>query len=450
MPFFLSFVGLLPSRASNRILILLALGICAYIPALRLPFIADDYVLIPMVRHFAAGGFSSFWHSIWQNPDLRTRTTYVLLSLLLDRIFGFTPLPFYAASILLHCACVLLVYASAVWTRLNSSITFWAACFFAIYEGHQEAVMWVAASNELLVFLFGVGAWICWVKWLQGAPRIWYAAALVSFVLALASKESAWIVPVLMFLPVALDYLNTRGWRRACIGLAPFFTLSILFAGFIVATRMNGGHFDDRFSLVSNWPVVLLRSFGRLLFVWGLVAIAILAVAGKRTERVIGAAAAFWMLAGLLPYSFLTYMPQVPSRHTYLASAGLAMLVGTAMWRLQQQKRRALLAIGTTAALAINLEILWIKKMAQYRERAEPSELLKQAAEQANGPIRVNCTPLNPAAVRAVLENAHAQGIYADSGARDTEHCFSIEYRNRLGEAVAVNLRLGRKHGVFY
>jgi hypothetical protein len=30
--------------------------------------------------------------------------------------------------------------------------------------------------------------------------------------------------------------------------------------------------------------------------------------------------AATWIAITLLPYSFLTYMPQVPSRHVYLAS----------------------------------------------------------------------------------------------------------------------------------
>jgi len=46
--------------------------------------------------------------------------------------------------------------------------SFWAACFFAIFEGHQEAVMWIAASVELFLFLFGVGAILLWDVWLRG------------------------------------------------------------------------------------------------------------------------------------------------------------------------------------------------------------------------------------------------------------------------------------------
>ena len=39
----------------------------------------------------------------------------MFLSAFLDRTFGFTPAPFYAASILIHALCVLLVYASGIW-----------------------------------------------------------------------------------------------------------------------------------------------------------------------------------------------------------------------------------------------------------------------------------------------------------------------------------------------
>ena len=40
------------------------------------------------------------------------------------------------------------------------------------------------------------------------------------------------------------------------------------------------------------------------------------------------AVALVWMGLALVPYSFLTYSTQIPSRQTYLASAGLALLAG--------------------------------------------------------------------------------------------------------------------------
>src|ERR1700691_4230212 len=128
---------MVPSRPVQRIALLLLLAICTYLPALQLPFIADDYGQIPIARHDAAAG----WQPLWQDPFLRTRFTYMWLSATLDHRVGFHPKPFYAASILLHAACVLMLYLLCIWRAVPVSVAFWTAAFFAVQEGHQEAVM---------------------------------------------------------------------------------------------------------------------------------------------------------------------------------------------------------------------------------------------------------------------------------------------------------------------
>ena len=96
-----------PCDTSTRlILILLVLSICAYLPALRLPFISDDYGEIPLARQHAAEG----WTPLWYNTDLRARATYMFLSAAIDHVFGFTPMSFYAADIVQHAIFVLLIY----------------------------------------------------------------------------------------------------------------------------------------------------------------------------------------------------------------------------------------------------------------------------------------------------------------------------------------------------
>ena len=196
--------------ARSRIGVLLTLAIIAYLPALHLPFIADDYTQIPLARHFADQGWLPLFHEI----NLRSRATYMIMSAILDRTFGFNPVAFYAASLILHALCVLLVYATAVWTELGEPVAFWSAAFFAVQEGHQEAVMWPAAGGDLLVFLFGMAAWVCWVKWLQGGHWKWYACAIASFVLAAFSKESVWVFAPLMLIPVAFSRSRRQASRR--------------------------------------------------------------------------------------------------------------------------------------------------------------------------------------------------------------------------------------------
>lgn len=431
-------------KHGQRILILVGLAILAYLPALNLPFIWDDYGQIPLASEYAAQG----WTPLWHNADLRSRATYMFLSAWIDQAFGFTPLPFYVASLLLHAACVLLIYATCVWSEFSKSMAFWAACFFAVYEGHNEAVMWLPGSSELLLFLFGMLGWVCWVKWIQRGGWHWYAAAMAAFVMAVASKESAYIFPFLMLLPV---FFHRQHLRRGLAGILPFLTIAVAYLAWTWAGRVaHPGYQDLRFSLSSPWPLTILRSFWRLLFVWGILALAVLAWIGKPEDRRKVWIACIWMVLGIVPYGFLVYMPFIPSRHTYLASAGLSLLVGVAAVRLLENGRRILLLILCAAALVSNVEILWVKKMSQFRERAEPEELLKQIAHQASGPIYVECTPLYSFIAEAVLSIEGKQAVFSRGETR-VENCFVLEYTDAAGNRVRINRRLeAKKHGVFY
>src|SRR5450432_2298522 len=180
---------MVPSRPALRVLLLVALAVCAYLPAIQLPFIGDDYHQIPIARADALARWTPLWHDLL----LRTRFTYMLLSATLDRVFGFDPLPFYVASITMHVACVLLMYRLCVWRSVPPAVAFWGALFFAVQEGHQEAIMWLAASYDLIVFAFGMAALVAWVKWLETGRANWYAMSLVAFLVAAVSKETFWV-----------------------------------------------------------------------------------------------------------------------------------------------------------------------------------------------------------------------------------------------------------------
>jgi hypothetical protein len=428
----------------SRVALLFALAILVYLPALSIPFIVDDYDQIPLAHQFAAQG----WTPLFYNHELRARATYMFLSAGLDRVFGFSPVIFHLASVLINALCVLLVYASGVWLEIGETAAFWAAAFFAIQEGHQEAIVWPAAAGDLLVFLFGMAAWVCWVKWLQGSSWKWYAMAIAAFLPAIASKESVWAFAALMLLPVLFE---RKLWRRGLTGAAPFLAMAAAYVIWTWSTRVvAAGYHDVRFSLSAPWFRILMESWWKLLFVWGFAAIGILLWTKNRADRRIGIAASIWMIAGLFPFCFLTYMMQVPSRLTYIASAGLAWLVGAAAARLAEQNRNKVLAVFCVVALLVNLEILWVKKMAQFRERAEPSELLKHAGEESDGTVRISCDPLPDFTTTHVLESVGAKAVF-EPGFKEDGTCFAVEYRNRRGEVINESRRLGTtRHATFF
>jgi hypothetical protein len=303
---------------------------------------------------------------------------------------GFQPRLYRASSLLLHVLnCWLLFAACLAWPAMRPA-AFYAAAFFAVHEGHQEAVMWFSAINELLMFFFGLAALACWVK-SCAAPqpsRKLEAASAALFLLALLSKESALVLFPLFLLPA------TRSrWKRLWLHIA----LCGLAAASIVSSRGHSFRFSDgSFSLAAPFWITWPQSYARLLWIWGWPALALILFCAPREARRAAAAALTWIGIALIPYSFLTYSTRIPSRQAYLASAGLALLFGLAAahWRKAWPQRRPLLAVAFTVMLAHNMIYLWTKKRAQFEERAAPTDELIALARRAPAPIYVECFPL--------------------------------------------------------
>ena len=116
---------------------------------------------------------------------------------------------------------------------------------------------------------------------------------------------------------------------------------------------------------------------------------------GDRRLRVAALLSLAWIGIALAPYSFLTYSTQIPSRQTYLAGAGLALLFGLAVaqW-VTLQPRRGLVAAVMALMLLHNIGYLWTKKRGQFLQRAAPTEELIALARRTTGPIWVRCFPL--------------------------------------------------------
>lgn len=370
--------------------ILAALAALAYAPTLTQPFIEDDYSNIILAQHY---GPLSGWPEMLGDSVFRLRTTSWLELYALNRLFGPHAAPYYAVTILLHIANTWLVYALGAWRPLGYRLTAWAAAFFAVHERHQEAVMWISGSAELVAVFFGLLSFLCWLRFLERGGSLWYAVSLISFCLALLSKESAVIFAALLGLPLGFD---TSLRRRAAL-LIPFAALAAAAAASIFVSRARSFRFQDgSFSLHAPVWTIWPSNFAELFWIWGLIGlISILAwkPSGYKTVLAVGLT---WIGLSLIPYSFLTYSRIIPSRQTYLASIGVAIIGGFALLTFCDRywsSRRALVAAVCAAIAVQNIGYLWTKKRAQFLERAAPAQHLIDVARKTDQPIYVECFP---------------------------------------------------------
>lgn len=379
--------GVPPTVRSQALVLLLvaALAVLAYVPLFTQPFVQDDYPDIEMARVYGA---PSGLGAMLSQPIFRYRATWWVLAYWTDRLLGFSPAAAYSVAIALHILCAWLVYALGAWKAIGWRVSAAAAAFFAVYEGHQEAVMWYNSAHEELLFLFGIAGFLAWVKFLEGGSWRWYAASLVAFPLALLSKETAVVFALLLLVPMA-----PRGRRRVGYWL-PFGLMAAAEGWLLLGVRSYSFRFHDgSFSLHAPFWITWPESYFRLLWIWGLVALAVLlglrAVALRRAAIL----AAVWTGLALVPYSFITYMHRLPSRHTYLASAGLALLVGAGFVALRDRVGLRWALAAAALAIGVNVGILWTKKRQQFLERAAPTEQLIALARRVNGPIYMRCFP---------------------------------------------------------
>jgi hypothetical protein len=399
--------------------LLAVLAVLVYLPGRVIPLIADDYPNIGWaLRYGTPNGLSALLH----DGQFRLRATSYWTWYAVWSAAGMSAAACHAVSVALHVANTWLVLAIALaWPRMRTG-AFWAAAFFAVHEGHQEAVMWYSAISELLMFLFGAAALWCWLK------GRWVAAAAL-FGLALLSKESA-----VIWLPLFLLTLEPDRWKTQLARLTPLAALCALAVVSVLASRSNFFRFHDgSFSLEAPFWLTWPRSMARLLWIWGWPAVAIVFLKGDSWLRSNVARAIGWMGIALVPYCFLTYSTAIPSRQTYLASAGLAMLVGLAMARMAKWRERAAMVV-LAVMVAHNTTILWTRKRSQFWERAAPTSELIAVARSTHGPIWVRCFPLPPIdaeeAMRLGADRSPADLVW-DAGTARTREATAFCFESR-------------------
>src|SRR5262245_37113775 len=275
------------------LLVLAVLAIVAYLPTLTQPFISDDYPGIASSLYY---GPISGWKDMASDPVERPRATTFVLSYLVYHFFGMRPAAFYSANILLHIISCWLVFAAGRWQALGYRASFWGAAFFAVYEGHSEAIMWFSACNELLMFLFGFLSFVFWLSFLErGTAKrghlrwLWLALSFFFFVPSLLSKESSVIFVALFALPLLFPKLRLRQapylLPHALICVP--YVLSIFMAG-SRSTRFHNQSFVLSAPFWITWPA----SYGKILWFWGLTGIVSMFVwsrSGRNDRRAEGA-----------------------------------------------------------------------------------------------------------------------------------------------------------------
>jgi protein O-mannosyl-transferase len=314
-------------------------------------------------------------------------------------VAGYQPFGYHLVNLLLQGAVVILLLV-ALRKLLEGYVNFEFICFaaallFAAHPIHTEAVSSIVGRSELLAAGFLLAAWLFHMQ-----DR--YVLSLLSFALALLSKESA-----VSLLPVVLagDYANgkLKPWTR----YAGIVGLTVLYLGAL--WKIQGGHFGAASVSVLDNPLTLLPAHLRILnavrIAWkyaGLLIFPATLACDYSYDQItlyanyqhlllplLGASAVFalwiwsvskrnagFLLAGAIYFSGFAATSNVLTRTgtifgerlTYFPSAGFCLLVAVCLrWLLTRQRIATLAILGV---LATALSARTIVRNRDWRDNA--------------------------------------------------------------------------------
>jgi hypothetical protein len=394
------------------VLVLAPFAACAlvYLPTLSGALLSDDYAVLAALSDWSQEGhllraLLSKFHSGLDSPSSYYRPLSMASFGINFALSGAYPLGWRLTNLALHLVSGALVFAIArrfsredgsERSNIGPAI---AAAVFLLFPTSPEAVAWVSGRYDLLALLFMLATLAFFQRAAQWYDR-WGAAALLTAACALASKESAALLPALV-LAVAIARRAARsqavatsifisGARDAApwlvLGVAYFAMRAAIFgspfqvyAGTSPLNALASGAWIQAMSSVGAWvDATLPQPFARALFLMAtgvLLALGTAACLRRRASRarwLAVAISAILSIALLLPHLSALAANGEQGRLFYTTSALLALLVGLAVsatvarsgatWkrgRRGQQGQRAT-ALGASLVL-ITAELLLLR-----------------------------------------------------------------------------------------
>jgi tetratricopeptide (TPR) repeat protein len=185
--------------------VLLITGI-TYLGTLRFGFVYDDQLQIlsnPFIKswRYAPQYFST---SVWKHMDPNAQTNYyrpifLLWTRLNYAVFNVRPLGWHVSAVLLHLLVTWLVYLTICRMTRQTRLAWLTALIFGIHPIHHEVVAWVCGTAESLFATLFLLSFLAYLRSREGSQRGWMSVSLGCYALALLSKETAIVLPVLVF-----------------------------------------------------------------------------------------------------------------------------------------------------------------------------------------------------------------------------------------------------------
>jgi protein O-mannosyl-transferase len=226
------------------LLVILLITGAVLIPILGFDFnvATDDYFFVlqnSLIKDTSVAGFLKV--IISTGPRYNDFQPMAFLSYWVDyALFGLRPAGYYATQIILHLINASLVFIVVRSITGNDLLALLTCLIFALHPIQVDTVAMINQRKTLLATMFSLLSIRSYIQWQKTRFDSTYATAVVCFLLALLSKSTAVVLPVLLIL---VEYSRTgRLCYSALFRTVPFFLLAALFSLITILTVTSAGH----------------------------------------------------------------------------------------------------------------------------------------------------------------------------------------------------------------
>ncbi len=192
---------------------LLLVSAITYVGTIRFDFVYDDFPQIVHNPFIRAWNYvpQYFVSSVWKQmapltPGNYYRPLFLVLTRVIYSVFSDRSLGWHLVALLMHLAVTWLVYV-LVRKMTGQFTTAWlAALIFGVHPMHHEVVAWVSGTTESLFAIFFLLAFLSYLQSREGSRNLWLGISCAFYTLSLLSKETAIILPALVFADAWIRY----------------------------------------------------------------------------------------------------------------------------------------------------------------------------------------------------------------------------------------------------
>ncbi len=407
----------------------------AYLGTLAFGFVYDDKpVIVDNTTIRSWGSLSHYFipQFVTAHGIATGGTFYRPITLLWLRLnyvcFGLNPAGWHFAMLACHVLTTCLVFAVVRKLTNHRATAAIAGLLFGLHPAHAENVAWLSSVNDLLMSALLLGSFLAYLKFREhDRTTMWIGLSLLLFALALLSKETAAVFPLLILgfaltVPSPLTFGKASmksAWRETWVSIPYFIVLGAYLAFRVLMLHGLASPITPLpwTTMFFTWPSVIWFDLKHLLLPLSSSEFYSLAYVTKPTfenfllpaifllvamlaasygilrlsSRGLGFFALLWTALPILPTLYLRAVASdnfVHDRFLYLPSFGIVLLISLAIEQISTAQRPgsisvvkwAMVATLSAAALvaAISYQLQWANNILLYSNgiKSAPQNLI--------------------------------------------------------------------------